>query len=129
MNDTAKTIDVPVLAYHQIKMMRNQRPTYRGLVVDAVSFERQMSILRAFGFSTVSLIDLAKALAGDRPLPPRPVVITFDDGYAGAYHFAFPILRRHTFAATLFLIAEDFIDKSERQNQRAFPIMFQATDR
>jgi peptidoglycan/xylan/chitin deacetylase (PgdA/CDA1 family) len=123
MKDSAKTIDVPVLAYHQIEVKRHQRPSYRGLVVDATSFERQMSILRTFGYRAVSLIDLAKSLAGDLALPSRPVVITFDDGYAGAYNVGFPILRRYDFVATLFLIAEDFIDNSKRQNQRAFPIM------
>jgi len=123
MKDSAKTIDVPVLAYHHIEVNKHQPQTCRGLVVDAISFERQMAILRTFGYRTVSLIDLAKSLAGDLALPSRPVVITFDDGYAGAYKFGFPILRRYDFAATLFLIAEDFVANSRRQNQRAFPIM------
>ena len=123
LKDSAKTIDVPVLAYHQVKILGHQRLISRGLVVDGKSFERQMFILRALGYRTVSLIDLANALTGDSALPHRPVVITFDDGYAGAYEVAFPILRRHKFAATLFLIAEDFIGNTRRQNHRAFPIL------
>jgi peptidoglycan/xylan/chitin deacetylase (PgdA/CDA1 family) len=123
MKDSAKAIDVPVLAYHQVKILGHQRLISRGLVVDEKSFERQMFILRALGYRTVSLIDLANALTRDSALPHRPVVITFDDGYAGAYEVAFPILRRHNFAATLFLIAEDFIASASGRNQRAFPVL------
>jgi peptidoglycan/xylan/chitin deacetylase (PgdA/CDA1 family) len=117
---------VPVLAYHQVEGTRNGPRTSPGLVVDPVSFRRQMFILSVLGYRTIGLDDLVKMLRRDLPLPRRSVVITFDDGYAGAYEWAFPILKRHGFTATLFLIAEDFREGTECKNERAFPIVSRA---
>lgn len=51
-------------------------------------------------------------LSGKRPLPPRAVIITFDDGHVSSYHHAYPILRKHGFAATFFVYT-DFLGSGE----------------
>jgi peptidoglycan/xylan/chitin deacetylase (PgdA/CDA1 family) len=51
--------------------------------------------LKGQGYHAVLLVDLFNALYDGRPLPPHPVVLTFDDGYLEGYTDAFPLLRRY----------------------------------
>jgi GT2 family glycosyltransferase/peptidoglycan/xylan/chitin deacetylase (PgdA/CDA1 family) len=69
------------------------------------SFVRQMRLLRTLRFRVVPLEELALALRESRPLPRRGVVITIDDGYRDNREIAQPILRRHGFPATIFLVS------------------------
>ncbi len=96
---------IPILMYHQIgRPVPGVRTTQE--CVSPGRFARQMAALTAAGYRTVSLADLARALR-ETPhrLPPRAVVITFDDGLVGQFTEAFPVLQRHELSATFFLIA------------------------
>lgn len=98
-------------------------PAHAGLVVDDRSFRWQIVLLGLLGFRAVSLEHVARALHGQATLPARPVVITFDDGYAGIYDYAFPTLHRYGYTATLFLIAEDFVHGTPPSRARAYPVV------
>jgi peptidoglycan/xylan/chitin deacetylase (PgdA/CDA1 family) len=67
------------------------------------SFEEQVSYLVEDGFTGMTFSDLADAFETGRPLPKRPVVLTFDDGYADFASEAWPILRSYDFPATVFV--------------------------
>jgi peptidoglycan/xylan/chitin deacetylase (PgdA/CDA1 family) len=67
-------------------------------------FERQMSYLAEHGYRTLRLDELADHLDGRAQLPSRAVVITIDDGDRSFVEYAVPILRRHGFTATVFLL-------------------------
>ncbi|MDD3517435.1 MAG: polysaccharide deacetylase family protein [Chromatiales bacterium] len=98
------THGLSILMYHQVGAfapMREHRSTY----CDVRRFAAQMAWLHRFGYSVLRLDDALDALAGRRPLPPRAVVITFDDGYENFYTHAWPVLERHGFPATVYLIA------------------------
>lgn len=114
---------IPILAYHQVEKIGKGPVSRPGLIVDAKSFDRQMTVLRSLGYRSIGLDELTGALAGNRALPEKPVVLTFDDGYAGAYEFAFPILQKHGFTSVLFLIAEDFAGNGRAAVRRAFPVL------
>jgi peptidoglycan/xylan/chitin deacetylase (PgdA/CDA1 family) len=74
--------------------------------VSPARFERQMRALRDAGYSTVPLAALVRRLEGPPGgRPGRCAVVTFDDGLRGQVANALPILERHGFAATFFLIA------------------------
>ncbi|WP_190129465.1 polysaccharide deacetylase family protein [Streptomyces mashuensis] len=77
------------------------RATY-GLSVSPGAFAGQMALLADRGFTPLTTAQLAAAWRGGRPLPPRPVLITFDDGYEGVHRHALPVLAGHGFTATLF---------------------------
>jgi len=78
----------------------------RDLSVTPQRFEEHLLYLREAGYTCITLYDLALALQIGQPLPAKPVVITFDDGYRDNYTQAFPLLRQYGFAATFFLITK-----------------------
>jgi peptidoglycan/xylan/chitin deacetylase (PgdA/CDA1 family) len=77
------------------------------LTVRTKAFEAEMRLLKTRGYHTVSLMDVYRALAGQKELPSKPVVLTFDDGYEDNYTVAFPILRRHHLVGTFFIITRN----------------------
>jgi peptidoglycan/xylan/chitin deacetylase (PgdA/CDA1 family) len=76
----------------------------RDLSVSPAAFEQQLSFLQQAGYTSITLNDLALYLTTGRELPAKPVVFTFDDGYRDAYTHAFPLLQRHGFTGTVFLV-------------------------
>ncbi|MBW1599273.1 polysaccharide deacetylase family protein [Streptomyces sp. JJ38] len=72
------------------------------LSVSPEAFAAQVEVLADRGHTPLTAAELAAAWRSCRPLPERPVLITFDDGYAGVHRYALPALRRHGFPATLF---------------------------
>lgn len=93
------TADVPILMYHHVGApYRNQ------FNVPLKDFEAQMNYLAQNGYTTVSIAQIAAALRGQGSLPPCPVAITFDDGYANVYHNALPVLQKHGFRATFYVV-------------------------
>ena len=75
----------------------------RDLSVSPQNFEAQLRYLQQEGYQTVSLYDLVLHLTVGKPLPERPIILTFDDGYADAYTQAFPLLQHYGFTGTFFL--------------------------
>ncbi len=89
-------VKVHILAYHAIE-------TGPGpLCVDPRGFAAVVETFATAGFRSLTAAELLHHVVNDRPLPPRTVVFTFDDGYASVYDQAFPVLARHGFTATVF---------------------------
>ncbi|MFB9834417.1 polysaccharide deacetylase family protein [Actinoallomurus acaciae] len=89
MNDATRAGAVPVLMYHSIGGSDR-------LAVRPEAFAEQMACLKERGYTPLPF--------GERTRPAvRPVVITFDDGYADFHEHALPVLERYGFAATLFV--------------------------
>ncbi|MCI0696917.1 polysaccharide deacetylase family protein [candidate division KSB1 bacterium] len=93
---------IPVLLYHRVDTEADRR--WRPFCVSPENFAAQMRWLAEQGFSAIHLSQLLDYYRCGLPVPPKPFVITFDDGYFCNYSQAFPILRRHGFVATVFLI-------------------------
>jgi peptidoglycan/xylan/chitin deacetylase (PgdA/CDA1 family) len=97
----AAAVRVPVLMYHEIA---ERAETASRLAVSPAIFAAQLGYLRGAGFTALTAGELTARLAGDAgPLPDRPVVLTFDDGYADFHSRAMPLLAGHGFTATLFV--------------------------
>ncbi|MGW3725293.1 polysaccharide deacetylase family protein [Streptomyces sp. NPDC000851] len=94
-------VRVPILMYHAVATDPNDAT--RALSVTPDAFARQMAVIGDLGLTPVTTADLAARWRTGRPLPPRPVLVTFDDGYEGVHRHALPVLAKHGFPATLFV--------------------------
>ncbi|OGO41495.1 MAG: hypothetical protein A2Z04_08090 [Chloroflexi bacterium RBG_16_57_9] len=104
---------VPILMYHYLgDLPPNPDAIRRDLTVSPVRFEAQLASLRNQGYHTLSLRQLYDHLTTGSPLPPKPIILTFDDGYLDNYENAYPLLLRYGFTATFFIIS-DFADASQ----------------
>ena len=96
-----------VLMYHKV----NDVPG-NPLTVPVSLFDEQMTQLRELGYSVVTLDDVLAFYSDGGLLPPRPVLITFDDGYRDNLEHAAPILVRHGYPAVLFVSLAFLDDRS-----------------
>ncbi len=104
---------MPILMYHFLSIPPANADIYRrDLSVSPENFEAQLAYLKDAGYTTIHLSDLVYFLAGVRDLPPKPIVISFDDGYADNYTNAFPLLEKYGFVATFSVVTDplDFGD-------------------
>jgi peptidoglycan/xylan/chitin deacetylase (PgdA/CDA1 family) len=92
---------IPVLLYHSISL--SPPPVIAPFTVTPSDFERQLDLVVSGGFSVLTVSAFADALTGRDSLPPRPLVITFDDGFADFYDTALPALRERALRATLYV--------------------------
>lgn len=108
---------IPILLYHSIS--EAAAPRYRRWAVRPATFAAQMAYLHDQRYSALTVTQLVERLVDrSRPMPERPVVITFDDGYTDFCTGALPVLKRYGFAATLY-ITTGFVGSTSRWLHRA----------
>lgn len=96
---------IPILMYHKVGNPP-EGSKLKKLWVSTDMFRRQMAYLSDHGYRAITFKDLYLFWDKNIPLPPNPVLITFDDGYANNYEAAFPIMRDFGFKATLFVVVQ-----------------------
>jgi len=96
---------VPILEYHVLGRPQGEVP-YPDLYVPRAAFRKQMDWLDDHGYQAVTLEEVEEAWYHGGTLPPKPIVISFDDGYRPQYTFALPQLRKHGWPGVLNLKAE-----------------------
>lgn len=98
---------VPILLYHHIAQLpANATPEQRRWTITPEKFDAQMQWVTEHGFHPVTMAQLTAHLKHGQALPNRPIVITFDDGWKDQYEAALPILKKHDFPATFFIITD-----------------------
>jgi peptidoglycan/xylan/chitin deacetylase (PgdA/CDA1 family) len=98
---------VAVLCYHGIRGDGTGDLPFRDLHVDRKAFEGHCRILREC-CSPISTAQLVAALNG-ASLPPRPVLVTFDDGYRSVLDLGLPILEEYEIPAAVFVCVEPIV--------------------
>ena len=98
----AGIVIAPILLYHHVANLKS--PNLYNVNPD--NFRKQMVTLKSLGYSAIPVSLLVQVIKEGGDLPPRPVVITFDDGYEDVYENAYPILKELGFSANLYLIAK-----------------------
>jgi peptidoglycan/xylan/chitin deacetylase (PgdA/CDA1 family) len=102
-------VDVPILMYHRVVPRQpGETPIQRRYTVEPGILDMQLDYLQGHGYTVVSLGQLADHLLDGMPLPRKPVVLTFDDGWAGQFTYALPVLKKHGVTATFF-VTTDFL--------------------
>ncbi len=98
---------VPILMYHHVgEPPPGADAMRRDLTVLASQFEAQLAYLSEEGYQAIHLSDLIMHLQMGLRLPPKPIVITFDDGYHDVFNNAYPLLEEYGFVATFFIITQ-----------------------
>jgi biofilm PGA synthesis lipoprotein PgaB len=95
-----------VLVYHHVS---DRTPASTSVTPEV--FEKHLDYLAANDFAVLGLSELVQSLAEGRPLPPRAVALTFDDGYASVYREALPRLERRAWPFAVF-VAPHAIDRA-----------------
>ena len=93
---------IPILMYHSIQLPRDNE-VMRSLHVKPASFARQMWLLSKMGYVGLSMRELQPYLDGKKQ--GKVVGITFDDGYLNNLTAAAPILKRHGFSGTCYVVS------------------------
>lgn len=93
-------VTIPIFLYHRI----DTSPTNSQYYVPPEKFEEQMRLLKEWGYETISTDLLLKAITEGASLPPRPIIITFDDGNLNNYTAAFPIMQKYGFTGVLYIV-------------------------
>src|SRR5689334_11060495 len=96
-----------IAGYHRVveNFEESARRSIPSMLISGGTFEKQLDwIGRRFRF--VSLDEIGLHLADGRPFAKPAAAITFDDGYADVYRYAFPILKRKGIPAAVFVVTE-----------------------
>jgi peptidoglycan/xylan/chitin deacetylase (PgdA/CDA1 family) len=103
---------VAVLCYHGVRAQGIEGGLpFQNLHVPAMELETHCQVIREI-CSPVSLGQVRLARAGQTPLPPRPVLVTFDDGYRSVATCALPILKRYSIPAVVFVCSNPVLSQT-----------------
>ena len=108
-------LDVPVLVYHRLASEFPDDPNKAKDTVTSSAFAEQLAWLVGNGYTTITVAELFNAFYYDVLLPPKPVILIFDDGYVDVYEHAFPLLKERGFGATIAAIS-GFVGQPEYLN-------------
>ena len=96
-------VTAPILMYHDIDPDKTTGKFSYNIHPD--TFAAQMQMLADLGYHTITARQLVAAIREGAPLPPKPIVLTFDDGYLNVYDQAFPIMQAHGFVGVAYIVA------------------------
>lgn len=112
MHSQVEKQHIPILMYHSIADRASQQ--FKDFAVPPALFAEHIEYLHQHGYVPLTVTQLVDRLYRDRQsLPERPVVLTFDDGFADFFTDALPILKRYNFVATLY-ITTGFVGDTSR---------------
>lgn len=97
---------VRVLMYHKVSTQNND-----FLTVTTAQFESQLAYLKSENYQFITAQNLLDFYVHNNSLPPKPLLLTFDDGYLNNLELAYPILKKHATKATIF-IPTSFVGKT-----------------
>jgi peptidoglycan/xylan/chitin deacetylase (PgdA/CDA1 family) len=102
---------VPILLYHRVIPSDKLSKVYSSphIVVRQDTFEKQMKFISQ-NYTVLSLDEFLVHRSHEKPLPLKTVIVTFDDGWRDNYMYAFPVLRKYSIPATIFLTTQ-FVGK------------------
>src|SRR5437899_8227321 len=99
VDQTAQTI---IFCYHLLV----DKVRYPGTEITPAAFEAQMKQLKDRGITVIPMQDLLAWKRGEKNIPPRCAVISFDDGWKSQYEVAWPIMKKFGYPFTMFIYTE-----------------------
>jgi len=99
-------VHVPILMYHYVEYVKDKNDKTRAsLNTTPYTLEQEIKTLSEAGFTFMTNAELTDVLDGKAKLPPKPILLTFDDGYRNFYTDAYPILKKYHAKATQYVIS------------------------
>jgi peptidoglycan/xylan/chitin deacetylase (PgdA/CDA1 family) len=121
-----RPVRVPILVYHSIAPYRTDMSRLvKEFTVPPETFDAQLRYLQQNGYTVISFESLVNAMSSpSAPLPEKPVVLTFDDGWEDLYRHAFPLLVKYHDSGTFFIFTNaigdrDFMTWSQLKTMQA----------
>jgi poly-beta-1,6-N-acetyl-D-glucosamine N-deacetylase len=90
IHDRARLAKVPIVMYHDILPEKEV-----FFDVTPAEFEADLKLIQQKGLTPISLDQLVAHLSTGMPLPEKPILLTFDDGYSGHYRYVYPLLKQY----------------------------------
>ncbi len=108
---TSARFRIPILMYHYVEYVKDKNDhTRQSLDIEPHIFDAQIKTLAEAHFTFLTMSDVSEILDGNKTLPEKPLVLTFDDGYRDFYTDAYPILKKYHVKATAYVVP-GFFDK------------------
>ena len=94
-------VTLPILMYHHFMLDATKHNDY---VISPNQFEEDIVALQQEGYTFVSVQQMVNYVFSGAELPPKPILLTIDDGQQSGYYYAFPILKKYNVPALLSVI-------------------------
>lgn len=116
-DDEEKGVELPIIMYHAI--CDNNEKTGE-FVISKDAFEKDLEYLKTNGYTAIGFNELIDFVENGTPLPEKPIMITFDDGYYNNYCYAYPLLKEYNQKAVISIIGKytDFYSESSEENPK-----------
>ena len=98
---TMEPVEMVVLMYHSVNSKESRSNDY---VITPNAFEADLKYIKDNGYTTVTMVDIISFVEDCVPLPEKPIMITFDDGYYNNYLHVFPLLEKYESRVVLSII-------------------------
>lgn len=111
IKDLARRAKVPIIMYHDILP---QKEVFFDVTPEEL--EADFKLIQEQGLTPVTLQQLVEHLQTGTPLPEKPIVLTFDDGYGGHYQYVYPLLKKYGYPATFSIYIKKLAGKTARSS-------------
>ncbi len=100
---TDEKIKVPIIMYHSI--LKNN-PDNSNYIVSPDLLEKDLVYLKENGFTAITVKDLTDYVYNNKPLPEKPIMLTFDDGHYNNYYYAYPLMKKYNMKMVISVVGE-----------------------
>lgn len=107
------SIKVPIIMYHSI--LKSQSGDY---IVHPDVLEKDLLYIKEHGYETITMSNLIDYVYENKPLPNKPIIITFDDGHYNNLIYVLPLLKKHNMKAVISIVGKytDTFTKTDEAN-------------
>ena len=106
--EEADAVPLPIIMYHEVKPDKSGKDA-----IQPWELESDLRWLAENGYTTVVMADVIAYVRDGTPLPEKPIVLSFDDGYYNNYVYVLPLLRQYAARIVFSLLGRNTDDFTE----------------
>jgi peptidoglycan/xylan/chitin deacetylase (PgdA/CDA1 family) len=104
------SVKIPVMVYHSIRpYVKGESKTQDMYDITPELFESELVYIRDHGYTTITFADVIANFDNGTPIPAKPVILSFDDGWRNEYEYAFPLLKKYDMKGTFFIFTNPIV--------------------